>query len=108
MIEGKAALDDQQWFLNINGTELPYCGMDKSKSPHEPDKVFEVDLLSRIFYPLIQSTRNITTGIAGGMAFYWLQAEQGVWEVPISLLSILIVVWVVEIFLMPMAENYRP
>lgn len=78
------------------------------KSPRELDEVVEVDLVPRIFYPLIQSTRRIMTGIAGGMAFYWLQAEPGVWEVPISLLSIIIVMWIGEIFLMPVARKYKP
>lgn len=82
--------------------------MGKSQSPREPDEVAEIDLVSSIFYPLIQSTRRIMTGIAGGMAFYWLQAEPGVWEVPINLLSIIIVLWFGEIFLMPMARKYRP
>jgi hypothetical protein len=71
--------------------------MGKSQSPREPDKVVEVNLVSSMFYPLIQSTRRIMIGVASGVAFYLLQAEPGAWVVLINLLSIIIVMWLCEI-----------
>lgn len=82
--------------------------MDKSKPPSEPDEVTEFELDSMILYPLIQTVRRVMTGIAGGMAFYWLQAEPGVWEVITNMSVIIIILGFAEIFLMPIARDFRP